>query len=109
MLFFFTVPESLGYSGYYTNIGDMRNSGIELGLSYTIFNTNDLLWSVNANATHYKNKIIYLPDEYKTTFMEGYYGYASGNKFIGEGLPLNTFRLKEYAGIDHEQREQGPR
>ena len=102
MLFFFTVPESLGYSGYYTNIGDMRNSGIELGLSYTIFNTNDLLWSVNANATHYKNKIIYLPDEYKTTFMEGYYGYASGNKFIGEGLPLNTFRLKKYAGIDHE-------
>ena len=102
MLFFFTVPESLGYGGYYDNIGDMRNSGVELGLNYVIFDKKDFHWSVNANATHYTNKIIRLPEARKTVTMEGYSGFASDNKFIGEGLPLNTFKLPKYAGVDHE-------
>jgi hypothetical protein len=41
-----------------------------------------------------------LPEERKTREIEGYKGYASGNKFIGEGLPLNTFLMKKYAGVD---------
>jgi hypothetical protein len=100
MLFFFTVPASLGYSGYYDNIGDMRNSGVEFALNGVIFNKKNFYWDVNANATHYTNKITMLPEERKTREIEGYKGYASGNKFIGEGLPLNTFLMKKYAGVD---------
>ena len=33
MLFAFPVAPSMGYSSYYANIGDMRNSGIELNLN----------------------------------------------------------------------------
>ena len=32
--------------------------------------------------------------------IEGYKGYASGNKFVAEGLPLNTFLMPKYAGVD---------
>jgi len=102
MLFWFTVPASLGYSGYYDNIGDMRNAGIEFSVDGDIVRTKNFTWSANLNATHYTNKITYLPDEKKTVTMEGYEGYASGTHFYGEGLPLYTFKYPKYAGIDHE-------
>ena len=102
MLFWFSVPQSLGYNGYYDNIGDMRNAGVEFSLNYNIVNTEHFAWSVNGNLTHYKNKIIRLPEERKTTTTkaEGYKGYATGNKFVGEGLPINTFYIYKYAGVD---------
>ena len=34
MLNRFSVPLSLGYSGYYDNIGDMNNKGVEIDLKY---------------------------------------------------------------------------
>lgn len=34
MLNWFNVPLSLGYPGYYDNIGDMANKGVELELNY---------------------------------------------------------------------------
>lgn len=102
MLFFFSVPVSLGYSGYYDNIGDMRNSGVEIALNGGIIRDKNVSWDVYANFTHYTNKIIMLPDERKTRAIEGYEGYANGNKFIGEGLPLNTFLMQKYAGVEKE-------
>ena len=100
MLFWFTVPASLGYSGYYDNIGDMRNAGLEFALNGVLARGKNFYWDVNFNATHYTNKITMLPEERKTREIEGYEGFASGNKFIGEGLPLNTFLMPKYAGVD---------
>ena len=102
MLFFFTTPTSLGYSGYYDNIGDMRNSGIELSANVGVIRTRNLRWDVYLNLTHYTNKITMLPSDKKTKTVEGYEGYASGTRFIGEGLPLNTFYLPKYAGVDQQ-------
>ena len=102
MLFFFTTPTSLGYSGYYDNICDMRNSGIELSANVNIMRTRDLNWDFYINFTQYDNKITYLPEPKKTKTVEGYEGYASGTRFIGEGLALNTFYLPKFAGVDNE-------
>ncbi len=102
MIFFFSTPTSLGYSGYYDNIGDMRNSGIELSANVNVMRTKDLNWDVYANLTHYTNKITYLPKEKKTKIVEGYEGYASGQNFVGEGLSLYTFYLPKFAGVDQE-------
>ena len=101
MLFFFSVPASLGYSGYYDNIGDMRNSGLEIDLHAVLLRTKNVMWDFNVNMTHYKNKITRLPEENKTRLIEGYEGYLSGNKFYAEGLPLYTFYIPKYAGVDH--------
>lgn len=102
MLNWFTVPPSLGYSGYYDNIGNMINKGIEFSVSYIPVHTKDLTWKIDLNLTHYKNRITYLPKEKKATDMEGYMGYINGDRFYGEGLPINTWRLKRYAGVSEE-------
>jgi hypothetical protein len=100
MLYFVSIPISYGFSGYYDNIGDMRNSGIEFAINGTVLETRDLRWDAYVNFTHYTNKVIYLPDEHKTRNIDGYLGYASGSKYVAEGLPLNTFLMPKYAGID---------
>ncbi len=99
MLYWFSLPVSFGYTGYYDNIGDMKNTGIEVELSGEIIRKRDFNWSVNLNLTHYKNKISYIAAENKTIDMEGHGGFVSGNYFIGEDLSLYTWRLKKYAGV----------
>ena len=100
MLFFFNVPLSLGYSGYYDNIGDMRNSGVELSMTAVPVKTSIVTWTLNANLTHYTNKITMLPDEHKKMEVEGYAGYQSGGRYYGEGLPIYTFYMPRYAGVE---------
>jgi hypothetical protein len=78
----------------------MRNAGIELSVNYNIIRREGFNWSAYANLTHYKNKVTMIPEENKNTTVEGYKGFASSTTFIGEGLPLNTFYMYKYAGVD---------
>lgn len=100
MLFSFPLPPTMGFTSYYSNVGDMRNMGVELELEGKIFKTRDFEWGVNLNLTHYKNKITYLAPQSKTKVVEGVPGYTSGSYFYGEGEPLYTFYLYKYAGVD---------
>ena len=100
MLYFVTIPISYGFSGYYDNIGDMRNSGIELAINGGLIRRQNFTWDAYVNFTHYKNKVVMLPSTHKNRVIDGHGGYASGNKFVGEGLPLNTFLMPKYAGVD---------
>ncbi len=110
MLFSFSVPPSLGYSSYYDNVGDMYNTGVEVDLNVNIFNTKHVRWDINLNLASLKNRITKLSEDKKTaTYYDldgnAYDGYSSGNFYIAEGLPLYTWYLREYAGIDHETGE----
>ena len=110
MLFSFSVSPSLGYSSYYDNVGDLYNDGVELGLNFNIFDKKNVKWDVNFNITHLNNKSTTLHEDKKTTTLydldgNEYLGYASSGAFIAEGLPLYTFREKEYAGVDPETGE----
>lgn len=102
MLLSFPVPPSQGYSSYYANVGDMRNSGIEIELNYTPIRTDKIVWDINLNMTHLRNKITMLPQERRNKVVEGYGGYVDGTTFFGEGLPMYTFYMKKYAGVSSE-------
>ena len=102
MLCFVNVPFSGGYSGSWDNVGDMVNQGVEFDLHFTPIRTKDIDWTINLNATHYKNKVTKLHPDKKGSELDGYHGYVSDPYFIGEGLPLHTFRLKKYAGVNEE-------
>ena len=102
MLCIVYVPLSSGYFSSYDNVGDMLNQGIEIDLHYNVIRTKDFNWTVNLNATHYKNKVLMLNEDNKNGTLDGYSGYVNGNYFTGEGLPLHTFRLKRYAGVNEK-------
>ena len=105
MLYSFTVAPSLGYDSYYDNVGDMYNSGIELDLNINIFNRKNLKWDIRFNLSTLKNRITKLHDDKKNTTVydkdgKAYEGYVYGNFFICEDLPIYTWYLRDYAGVD---------
>lgn len=107
MLMWFSVPYNLGYSGYYDNIGDMSNSGLELDLTAHIVKTKKIDWTFNANLTWQRNRLSYLPEEKKGYTAKNangdvYHGYQSSYIFYGENLPMRSWYLKDYAGVNEE-------
>ena len=105
MLFWFSVAPSSGYTGYYANVGDMRNAGFEIDLHATPINKKNFKWDVTLNMSHYKNEITYLDPTKKSTTVNGYEGYVSGTRFIGEGLSYYTWYMRSFAGVDKETGE----
>lgn len=111
MLMFFPFPSSFGYTGYYDNIGDMKNTGVEIELGGTPIKTKNFKWDVNFNMTWYKNRISKLPEDrkgqkgyiFKDDFkLDPAYGYSSGNYFYGEGESMYSFYTYKYAGVNKE-------
>ena len=105
MLFSVPVAPSLGYSSYYDNIGDMSNTGIEVVLNGDIFRTKNVTWSISANLTWVKNKVLSLPESRKDYEVNGHKGFISGSTFLAEGLPLNTLYIYDYAGVKQDTGE----
>lgn len=96
LLFNRAVSPALGYTTYPDNIGDMRNVGVELELTGAPIVRKDFRWTISLNATHYKNKILSLPEENRET------GLVVGNFKYVEGGSKYDFYLREYAGVDPE-------
>ncbi|MFR9498615.1 MAG: SusC/RagA family TonB-linked outer membrane protein [Rikenellaceae bacterium] len=100
MLTWFSVPTSLGYSGYYDNVGDMVNRGVEIELYADIIRTQDFTWSFDINASFIRNEITYIAEKNKTMTVDGSDGYYSGSYWYGEGCSLYTLYMRTYAGVD---------
>ena len=97
LLFQRPAPESSGYSSFYDNIGDMRNTGFELNLLGKVIDASDFKWAVNVNAATVKNEMIKLPPERLKTPDKG---FAQGNKWISEGGSIYDFYLFKFAGLN---------
>ncbi len=98
LLFWLSVPESAGSRGYYGNVGDIRNAGVELALTGAVVRTQNINWSVSMNVSHNKTKILSLPES-KTTDNGG---FTESSIWYEVGGPLyNAFRAK-YAGVNEE-------
>ena len=100
MLSWVKVPLELGYAGSYYNVGDMSNKGVEIELSGEPIVTKNFRWTIGANLTAYKNEVLKLNDSNKFNTLDGHPGYTSGSYFYGEGLPMYTWRLRKYAGVN---------
>ena len=102
MLFKLSVAPSLGYSYYYTNIGDMVNQGIEAELGADLIRRKNFVWNFGLNLTHYKNKITRLPDQYKQNVTSDgkVKGYDNGSSFLAEGHSVYSLYYPTYAGVN---------
>lgn len=58
-----TLPHSAGFGTIKTNLGSLRNRGIELELNAQLLNTTSpFQWNIAFNASKIKNRILKLPD-----------------------------------------------
>ncbi len=74
-----------------SNIGKMRNTGVEMSLSSTNFARKDFTWTTSFNIAHNSNKILELYNGIPTSF--GSYAWM-------EGYDSQTWNLVRWAGVD---------
>lgn len=99
MLMWFSAPYSIGYGGYYDNVGDMRNQGVEVTLNADVVAVKDFTWNLGFNLSWQHNRVTYLPADKKRATLDGKYGYLDSYFFYGEELPVYTWRLRKYMGV----------
>jgi TonB-linked SusC/RagA family outer membrane protein len=87
-------PTSLttGFSSILSNIGEMKNTGIEMELMANILQNKNFSWTSGLNLSHNRNEILVLDGE-QTSII-------SGSQIRMVGKPYHTFYLREFAGID---------
>ena len=91
------VPESYANKGYgysWDNIGVMVNRGFELNVTGTIFSNRNFMWSVNANVSYNRNRILELYNgvqeyEMSHTSMKLVVGHDSGEFYINRFAGVN--------------------
>ncbi|MCM1150661.1 MAG: TonB-dependent receptor [Alistipes sp.] len=107
MLFQLATPVEAGYTSIWTNIGDMVNRGVEIELNADLIRTKNLVWDFSVNMTHYKNKLVKLPEQYKNnTSTDGKAGRQSGSRFYTEGQSVFSFYMPTYAGVSESGKSQ---
>jgi TonB-linked SusC/RagA family outer membrane protein len=100
------MDPTTGYTSFQqTNIGDVRNSGIELTINVTPIETKDFTWDLSYNYTTNNNKVERL--DVPETFLSGFGGIGI---YAVEGKPLGQFKAqralmatidgKEYSVVD---------
>jgi hypothetical protein len=71
-------------------VGSLENKGIELTVTAVPVQTKDFNWTMNFNYARNKNMITSLPD----------HNPIIGTFIIAEGLDIQTFYARQYAGVD---------
>ncbi|WP_420188091.1 SusC/RagA family TonB-linked outer membrane protein [Bacteroides pyogenes] len=90
------VPQESGFRTMMANVGNISNKGFELTVDANIFDRKELKWTVGANFSYNKNKVISIGTEagqYTTGFVS----------IVKEGESLGSFTLYEAQGVAKEK------
>lgn len=91
------VPDSYALTGegeHWDNIGAMLNRGVEFNVSADVIRTKDFVWSVNANASYNKNKLLELYNG-----VQEYEVSTTATKLV-VGHSVSEFYINRYAGVN---------
>ncbi|WP_239446150.1 TonB-dependent receptor [Parabacteroides sp. An277] len=82
--------------GYNTNLGNIRNRGVEITLGATAIKTQNFQWDINFNLSTLDNEVTYLPD--------GAYNYENrgAGYRLEEGYSIYEFYMVKNAGVNPE-------
>lgn len=83
---------SLGFPGYYANVGSLRNRGFDITIGGDVISTKDWLWNITLIGSTLSNKVLKLSDNGEDI--------VNGVYIIREGEEINTFYMAKSAGVD---------
>lgn len=103
----YQVPVSglTGITSRWQNVGEMRNSGIEVTIGGDIIRTKDWLWSLDLNMGYNKNKLEKLYGDDPNMMIIGGGGNdttiaGAADKVLKVGYSTDRYYLREWAGVD---------
>ncbi len=83
---------STGFDSYLDNIGEMRNTGWEISLRGVLLDRKDFYWDLTLMGATQSNEVLKLTPETPEI--------VSGSTITREGLPINTYYMPKFAGVD---------
>lgn len=92
LIFAKPLPGSTGNLSVTTNIGSLKNYGLEFNLNADIIRSHKLTWSAGINLTQVNNEVTELTQE----------SVIRGNKRLEVGRSIFDFYIREWAGVDPE-------
>lgn len=92
LLYDMPLPMETGYEKIYTNIGSVRNTGIEFSITTTNIDTKDWTWTTSLNLSHNDNKVLVI-NGISDQIING----PAGSLFIGQ--PVNNAYAYAWDGI----------
>lgn len=109
----FNVPITglVGVTSTWKNVGEMSNVGYEIAIGGDIIRTQDLVWSLDLNIGHNSNELkdIYKQKDENGNMVakpirrsDGTTIAGSAERILEIGYPVDTYWLKDWAGIDPE-------
>ena len=108
LLFWYNVPMPPNlYSSTLVNVGDMRNTGIELMIEAIPVQTQDFEWTTTLTASHNKNKLLKLSNDlYETDNFQEVGGISdpisTETHCMEVGKPLGDFWGLKFVGYDKD-------
>lgn len=109
MLYTYRVPTPpYLHSDMMANVGDMKNTGVELALNIEAIRTRDFNWNTSLTLAHNRNEITRMCNDVYTTsrIMVGDAWVRGGSgrttHVIEEGYPVGQFYGPEYVGISDD-------
>ena len=103
LLVYRDLPPTGGFSNQWQNLGSVLNTGFEAALNVTPVKTNDLRWDVDFSISYNTNKLFNFGEGVQ--FIQS--NYRSLSQIYRDGVPMYTWYLREYAGVDPQTgREQ---
>lgn len=98
-LFVKPLPSVVGFTNVRTNIGEVRNRGLDISIRTINIDKADFTWSSSLNMSILKNEVLTLPD-FTQELIGGSIGtFISQFTVVQEGSPLRSFYGFEIDGI----------
>jgi TonB-linked SusC/RagA family outer membrane protein len=97
LLLYAPLPTTSGFGYYLTNIGGLKNTGVELALTTTNLDTK-LFWSTTFNISHNRNIITALASEREIP-IGGILNVPTGWSILKKGEAIGTFYGYKSAGL----------
>lgn len=101
LLFYQDIAQPSLSSRIYRNLdGNVINKGVEVGLNFAAVQGKDFTWDINYNMTFIKNTLSNFKNYIVTGNVDGQGLSGAYSQLITNGVPLYTFNLPNYAGLD---------
>lgn len=91
MIFGIPLSSAVGFTSLTSNVGKMRNQGVEIQINALVVNRKNFQWTVALNLTSNNNKVL------KLATKDPIVGSIS---ILEEGKSTSQFYMQEWAGVD---------
>jgi len=103
LLFQVPIPYSsglpFGAHKIWSNIGKMRNDGLEFNITTSVIDKGEFKWVTSLNISSNANKLLSINENMDSKGQ----GILSGMTWNKKGSKLSSFFMAEYAGVDKEK------